>query len=65
MKNSLSFRNVSAYLVYEQIFLHVLQGHIPIEQALPKQARANHAPYVTKAMRKAVMKENQLQDRYF
>ena len=48
--------------MFEEIFLHVLQRHAPIKQ---KVTRANHAPYVTKAMRKAVMKTTQLQHRYF
>ena len=54
LKNSLRARNVSFYLVYKEIFVHVLRRHVPIKQEV---ARANHAPYVTKAMRKAIMKK--------
>ena len=45
-------RSVSSYLVLEEIFLHDLQRHTPIKQ---KVTRANNAPYVTIAMRKAIM----------
>ena len=61
-KNSLRVRNVSSYLVFEEIFLHVLQRHVSIKQ---KVTSANHPPYVTKATRKAIMKGTQLQHRYF
>ena len=45
-------RNVSSYLVLEEIFLHDLQRHTPIKH---KVTRVNNAPYVTIAMRKAIM----------
>ena len=37
--------NVLSYLVFEEIFHHVLLTHAPIKQEV---TRANHAPYVTK-----------------
>ena len=42
LKNSLGFRNVSSYLMFEEIFL--LQKHAPIKR---KVTRANHERYVT------------------
>ena len=61
LKNSLIIvRNVSSYMVFEEIFLHDFQRHDPIKQ---KVIRANHALCVTKAIRKAIMKRTQLQHR--
>ena len=40
----------------------VLGRHAPIKN---KTNRANHAPYVTKTMRKAIIKGIELQHRYF
>ena len=62
LKNFLRVRNVSSHLMSEEIFLHVLQRHTQVKQ---KVTRANHAPYVTKALRKAITKRTQLQHRYF
>ena len=49
LKNSLRVRNVSSYLVFEEIFLHVLQRHVPVKQ---KVTRASHSPYVTKVLKR-------------
>ena len=38
------------------------EGYAPIEN---KTIRANHAPYITKTMRKAMMKRTELPNRYF
>ena len=49
-------------LFNEKIFLKVLGRTVPIKN---KTIGAHHAPYVTKTMRKAIMKRTQLQHRYF
>ena len=64
LKNFLRVRNVSSHLMSEEIFLHVLQRHTP-ELNKRQVARANHAPYVTKALGKAITKRTQLHHRYF
>ena len=43
-------------------FIDVLNRHASIKK---KVIRANHAPYVTKALRKAIMKRSQLEKIYF
>ena len=53
-----SFQNTSS----KKIFLKVLGRHAPIKN---KTVRANHGTYVTKTMRKAIMKRIDLQHRYF
>ena len=45
LKNSLRIRSVLFYMVFEEIFPHVLQRHALIKQ---KVSRVNHAPYVKK-----------------
>ena len=61
LKSSLRITRISLYHAFEKIFLKVLQRHAPIKS---KTIRANHAPYVTKKMRKAIMKRTELQHRY-
>ena len=46
----------------KSFFMFYRDIHSPIKQKL---TRANHASYVTKAMRKAIMKRTSLQHRYF
>ena len=49
LDSSLRVRNVTSYLLFEEIFPHALQRHASIKQ---KVTRVNHAQYMTKAMRK-------------
>ena len=52
----------SCYNNFEEIFLNVLNKHAPLKK---KFLRANHPPYMTKALRKAIMRRSQLQTKYF
>ena len=49
------------YNSFEDTFNAVLNKHAPIKTKL---LRANHKPYVTKAMRKAIMKRSELATKY-
>ena len=53
--------NIHKYSSFETIFLEVLNKHAPIKN---KFIRANHAPYMTKNLRKAIMKRSQLETKY-
>ena len=53
---------VDNYSSFENVFIDVLNRHASIKK---KVIRANHAPYVTKALRKAIMKRSQLEKIYF
>ena len=53
---------VDNYSSFENVFIDVLNRHASIKK---KVVRANHAPYVTKAFRKAMMKRSQLGKIYF
>ena len=52
---------IDKYETFEEEFLKVLNKHAPLKK---KFIRANHAPYMTKNLRKAIMKRSQLENRY-
>ena len=60
--SSLSSEAVLDYTSFEEDFLGVLNKHAPLKK---KILRANHGPYVTKALRKAIMKRPYLEKLYF
>ena len=53
---------MKSYGSFENIFLSTLNKHAPIKK---KTLRANHAPYITKALRKAIMKRSYLENLCF
>ena len=55
-------REVGCYETFEKMFISVLEKHAPLKK---KVLRANHAPYMTKALRKAIMRRSQLQTKYY
>ena len=57
LKEKLKKTNTTNYALFEEIFENVLDRHAPKKK---KMQRANHKPYVTKAMRKAIMKRAEL-----
>ena len=57
----LSSETVLDYNSFEENFLEVLNKHAPLKK---KVLRANNAPYVTKALRKAIMKRSYLEKLY-
>ena len=55
-------QQINEYKHFEQIFLEVLNTHTTIKRTL---IRANHVPYMTKALRKAIMKRSsELENKY-
>ena len=54
-------QQINEYKHFQQIFLEILNIHAPIKK---KQLRANHVPYMTKALRKAIMKRSELESKY-
>ena len=59
---SLSSETVHDYIRFEENFLRVLNKDAPLKK---KVLCANHAPHVTKAFRKAIMKRSYLEKLYF
>ena len=62
LRGRLSTELVDNYSSFENVFIDVLNRYVTIKK---KVIRANHAPYVTKALRKAIMKRSQLEKIYF
>ena len=58
LQNRLSAQSVEEYAPFEKVFLDVLNKHAPLKK---KVVRANHAPYITKTLRKAIMKRSYLE----
>ena len=54
-------QQINEYKYFEQIFLEVLNTHAPIKRKL---LRANHVPYMTKAVRKAIMKRSEPENKH-
>ena len=50
------------YKEFEDKFLKVLEKHAPLKRKL---IRANHAPYITKNLRKSMMRRSQLETKYY
>ena len=53
--------NVGSYVSFENIFLMVLNKHAPLKK---KKIRANHKPYVTKQLRKSIMRRSYLENKF-
>ena len=51
----------TSYEQFEKIFLEILEIHAPLKQ---KVLRANEVPYMTRALRKAMMRRSQLESKY-
>ena len=52
---------ISSYKDFENIFLAILEKHAPTKK---KKIRANQAPYMTKALKKAMIKRSELETKY-
>ena len=62
LRTSLTSKTVHGYTSFEENFVGVLNKHAPLKK---KVLRANHASYVTRALRKAIMKRSYLEKLYF
>ena len=62
MKQEFSREYVDSRSKFDEIFLKVLNRNSPLKR---KMLRANHAPYVSKALGKAIMKRYCLKNIYF
>ena len=62
LKFVFSKENIDSCSKFNQTFLNVLNKYAPLKK---KQLRANHALYVSKSMRKAIMRRSYLKNVYF
>ena len=61
LRAKIQVSNVGSYVSFENIFLMVLNKHAPLKK---KKIRANHKPYVTKQLRKAIMRRSYLENKF-
>ena len=61
LRFQLSKISTHSYSSFEKVFLETLNDHAPLKQ---KTIRANHVPYMTKTLRKAMMHRSQLETKY-
>ena len=62
LKDKLQNQEINNYAKFEEIFLEVLNKHAPPKK---KVVRANHKPFMTKQLRKAIMKRSELENKYY
>ena len=62
LKNVLTIENIDNCTKFDEKFLEVLDKHAPLKKKL---LRANHASYVSKALRKAITRRSYLKKVYF
>ena len=58
LQNALNEINKLDYIKFEEVFLETLNKHAPVKQ---KTIKDNHAPYMTKGLRKAIMRRSELE----
>ena len=61
LHNQLSTEQPKDYASFEKMFLSILEEHASLKEKL---LNTNHAPYVTKALRKAIMRRLYLEKLY-
>ena len=61
LRDELRMNSEKDYLHFEITFLNVLERHAPMKK---KILRANSKPYMTKALRKAIMRRSTLKSKY-
>ena len=61
LRSEIELNQISDYNNFENVFLRVLEKHAPLKKKL---VRANEAPYITKTLRKAIMRRSQLENKY-
>ena len=62
LKCALSTFEKIDYQEFDKTFIEILKKHAPVKK---KVVSANQAPYMTKALRKAIMRRSELETKYF
>ena len=62
LQNKLDSINNCNYLQFETTFMTMLEKHAPLKK---KIVRANNVPYMSKTLRKAIMKRSALENKYY
>ena len=61
LQNVLNEIDTPDYIKFEEVFIETLNKHAPVKQ---KTIRGNHAPYMTKGLRKAILRRSELETKY-
>ena len=61
MKSNIEEIENRNYVNFENVFIQTLENHAPLKK---KIVRANHAPYMTKTFRKAIMRRSALENTF-
>ena len=61
MKNAFAHEKIESCIKFDEVFMKVLNRHAPLKK---KILRANHSSYMSKALRKAIMRRSYLEKKY-
>ena len=62
MKNAFAHEKIESCIKFDEVFMTVLNRHAPLKK---KILRANHSSYMSKTLRKAIMRRSYLEKKYF
>ena len=61
LKEAISNQAIDSFKSFQDLFINILNKHAPLKK---KFVRSNEAPYMTKSLRKAIMKRSELATRF-
>ena len=61
LKNAFAHEKIESYIKFDEVFMTVLNRHAPLKK---KILRANHSSYMSKTLRKAIMRRSYLENKY-
>ena len=62
LKNAFAHEKIKSCIQFDEVFMKVLNRHAPLKK---KILRANHSSYMSKTLRKAIMRRSYLENKYF
>ena len=62
LKNAFAYEKMESCIKFDEVFMTVLNRHAPLKK---KILRANHSSYMSKTLRKAIMRRSYLEKKYF
>ena len=62
LKNAFAHEKIESCINFDEVFMKVLNRHAPLKK---KMLRANHLSYMSKTLRKAIMRRSYLEKMYF
>ena len=61
LKNAFAHEKIKSCIQFDEVFMKVLNRHAPLKK---KILRANHSSYMSKTLRKAIMRRSYLENKY-